>query len=70
MTRLLVFNLATDADDPVLGFTTVWVNRLAAHYEAVDVITMRVGRLDVAGNVHVWSVGKERGWSEPRRVGE
>ena len=48
MSRLLVFNLATDADDPVLGFTTVWLNRLAAYYDAIDVIAMRMGRLDVA----------------------
>ena len=70
MSRLLVFNLATDADDPVLAFTTVWLNRLATHYEAVDVITMRAGRLAVADNVRVYSVGKELGWSEPRRVWE
>jgi glycosyltransferase involved in cell wall biosynthesis len=70
MRRLLVFNLATDADDPVLGFTTVWLNRLAAHYDAVDVITMRAGRLAVADNVQVWSVGKECGYSEARRAAE
>jgi len=39
--NLLLFNLATDADDPILGFTTGWLNRLAAHYTQVDVITMR-----------------------------
>ena len=70
MRRLLLFNLATDADDPVLGFTTAWLNRLAARYGAVDVITMRAGRLDVAENVQVWSVGKERGYSEARRAAE
>ena len=70
MSRLLVFNLATDADDPVLGFTTVWLNRLAARYDALDVITMRMGRLAVAPNVRVWSVGKERGWPEWRRSAE
>ncbi|MFN8378909.1 MAG: glycosyltransferase family 4 protein [Anaerolineae bacterium] len=70
MSRLLLFNLATDADDPILGFTTVWINRLAACYDAVDVITMRKGHLSVAENVCVYSVGKERGWSEPRRVVE
>ncbi len=67
MSRLLVFNLATDADDPLLAFTTVWLNRLAEHYDSVDVITMRAGRLDVARNVRVFSVGKERGWPEARR---
>jgi len=66
--RLLVFNLATDADDPVLGFTTTWLNALAERCEVVDVITMRVGRLAVAPNVHVHSVGKERGVGEIRRA--
>ncbi len=68
--NLLLFNLATDADDPLLGFTTDWINRLAAHYDCIDVITMRVGRLAVAPNVTVYSVGKERGYSEPRRLVE
>jgi glycosyltransferase involved in cell wall biosynthesis len=67
---LLLFNLATDADDPILGFTTTWINRLAEHYEYIDVITMRAGRLAVAPNVRVYSVGKERGYSEARRVFE
>jgi glycosyltransferase involved in cell wall biosynthesis len=65
--RLLVFNLATDADDPILGFTTGWLNALAARVEAVDVITMRAGRLALAPNVRVFSLGKENGYSEPQR---
>lgn len=70
MKRLLLFNLATDADDPILGFTTAWINALASRVEAVDVITMRVGRLAVAANVRVYSVGKEQGYSEARRAFE
>lgn len=66
--NLLVFNLATDADDPILGFTSGWLNRLAPHYTRIDVITMRAGRLALAANVQVHSVGKERGWSEARRA--
>lgn len=66
--RLLVFNLMIDADDPILGFTTVWLNALAKRCSALDVITMQAGRLDVAPNVQVYSVGKERGYSEPRRA--
>jgi glycosyltransferase involved in cell wall biosynthesis len=66
--NLMVFNLATDADDPVLGFTTDWINRLAARFDHIDVITMRAGRLAVAPNVRVYSVGKERGYSDARRV--
>lgn len=66
--RLLMFNLATDADDPVLGFTSAWIRALAAHCATVDVITMRAGRLDLPGNVRVHSVGKEKGHGRPRRI--
>jgi glycosyltransferase involved in cell wall biosynthesis len=68
--RILLFNLATDADDPLLGFASRWVNSLAERVEFIHVITMRVGRLDVPGNVRVYSVGKEKGYSEPRRLVE
>lgn len=68
--RLLWFNLATDADDPVLGFTTAWIRELARHAAVVNVVTMRAGRIAVPANVRVYSVGKEKGYSEPRRVVE
>lgn len=67
MKRLLLFNLATDADDPILGFASAWINALASRVDAIDVVTMRVGRLAVAANVRVYSVGKEQGYSEARR---
>ena len=66
--RLLLFNLATDEDDPILGFTTRWIRALAARVDFIHVITMRMGKLDLPDNVRVYSVGKERGYSEPRRV--
>lgn len=66
--RLLVFNLLTDADDPILGFTTDWLNALAERCAAVDVITMSAGRLAVRDNVQVYSVGRERGYGEARRA--
>jgi glycosyltransferase involved in cell wall biosynthesis len=68
--RLLLFNLATDADDPILGFTTRWIWTLAARVESMQVITMRAGRVHVPHNVQVHSVGKELGYSEPRRAFE
>lgn len=68
--RLLLFNLATDAGDPILGFTTDWVRALAARVERVAVITMRAGPADLPANVRVRSVGKEKGYSEPRRLVE
>jgi glycosyltransferase involved in cell wall biosynthesis len=65
--RLLVFNLATDADDPILIFTTTWLRGLAARVASIDVITMRRGRVALPANVRVFSLKKELGWSEPRR---
>ena len=66
--RLLLFNLATDVDDPVLGFTTRWIWALAKHVQFIYVITMRAGRVVVPDNVRVYSIGKEQGYSEPRRA--
>lgn len=66
--RVLLFNLATDADDPILGFTTGWIRALAKRVEFIHVITMRAGRIVVPENVEVYSVGKEKGYSEPRRA--
>ncbi|WP_337288312.1 hypothetical protein [Candidatus Methylomirabilis sp.] len=66
--RLLLFNLATDADDPILGFATLWIAALVKRMERIHVITMRAGRIEVPANVRVYSVGKERGYSEPRRA--
>lgn len=66
--NLLIFNLKTDANDSVLGFTTDWINVLAAHCKHVSVITMMAGKIAVDDNVTVYSVGKEKGYSEPRRL--
>jgi glycosyltransferase involved in cell wall biosynthesis len=61
-------NLAVDADDPVLGFAVGWLRSLAARVDELDVITMRAGRYELPDNVRVYSLGKERGYSEPRRL--
>lgn len=66
--RLLLFNLMTDADDPVLGFTTAWIHELARHCESIDVITMYRGRVDVPDNVRVFSAGREKGVPKALRV--
>ena len=68
--RPLLFNLATDVDDPILDFTTGWSTALAKLVERIYVITMRTGRVEMPDNVRVYSVGKEKGYSEPRRLGE
>jgi glycosyltransferase involved in cell wall biosynthesis len=68
MKHILIFNLLTDVDDGVLGFTTRWINEFARVVPRVSVITMYQGRLEVPGNVSVYSAGRERGWSQPRRA--
>ena len=66
--NLLLFNLMTDIDHPILGFTTQWISALARRVRSIEVITMRSGRVEVPKNVRVHSVGAERGLSEPRRI--
>jgi glycosyltransferase involved in cell wall biosynthesis len=68
--RLLLFNLACDTDDPILGFTVRWICAMARRVDHIDVITMRAGRVEVPDNVRVYSAGKEKGYSEPRRAVE
>jgi len=68
--NLLLFNLKTDTDDDILGFTTDWINALAVHFDRVYVITMYAGRIAVADNVQVFSVGREKGYSKLRRFFE
>ena len=59
--RLLVFNLRTDIDDHILGFTSRWLDELAQYYEQIDVLTTHKGRLDLADNIIVYSTGREEG---------
>lgn len=66
--KLLLFNLAMDRDDPVLGFTARWVEALAARVDAIDVVTMKAGRLDLPANVRIHSLRKEAGYGIPRRI--
>ena len=68
--RLLLFNLATDEADPVLGFGSVWISELARHCESIDVITMYRGAVDLPNTVRVFSAGREHGWSKARRLAQ
>jgi glycosyltransferase involved in cell wall biosynthesis len=66
--RLLLFNLRTDIDDHILGFTTQWINALVPYYEAIDVLTTHAGTLAVAEKVRVFSVGREQGAGKVQRT--
>ena len=67
-TNLLLFNLVTDRNDAILGFTTEWITALAPFFEKIFVVTMTKGVVEVPSNVLVYSVGKELGLSEFSRV--
>ncbi|MEO1287044.1 MAG: glycosyltransferase family 4 protein [Chloroflexota bacterium] len=66
--RLLVFNLRTDSDDHILGFTTRWLNELTQYYEHIDVLTTHKGTLAVADNITVYSTGRERGFGRLKQL--
>jgi glycosyltransferase involved in cell wall biosynthesis len=54
---LLVFNLAMNEEDTVLGFTVGWVNEFAKHSDGVVVLSMYTGSYNVAANVKVYDIG-------------
>lgn len=66
--RLLVFNLRTDSDDHILGFTTRWLNELALYYTHIDVLTTHKGTLTVADNITVHSTGREEGLTRSQQL--
>lgn len=64
--RVLMFNLRTDVDDTALGFTTAWANALAAHCEEIDLVTLHQGRVALAPNIRLHTLGRERGYGRAR----
>jgi glycosyltransferase involved in cell wall biosynthesis len=66
--KLLVFNLALDEEDPVLGFTAGWVRALARECAEVHVVTGRRGKAVLPANVRVWSLGGETRLHRGRKI--
>jgi len=60
--NLLMFNLAVDGEHVTLAFGLRWIEALAKRYEHIDLVTMYEGRHRLPPNVHVRSVGRERGY--------
>ena len=56
--HVLWFNLATDLDDPILGFTSSWIGEVATIVDSIHVITMRLGRVELPENVRIYSVSR------------
>ncbi len=66
--RVLMLSPAIDLDDPILEVSSSWAAALAARARGVDVIAMRRGRSRPVPGLRIQTLGKERGFSEPRRA--
>jgi glycosyltransferase involved in cell wall biosynthesis len=64
--RLLIVTQVVDRTHPILGFFHRWLEEFALHCEEVTVLAQRTGEYQLPLNVHVHSLGKERG--VPRAV--
>ena len=69
MPSLLFITQRMDKDDSILGVYHRWVEKLAEGLESIQVICLYKGRVELPGNVKVYSLGKEtlsgadlRGW--------
>ncbi|MBI5458037.1 glycosyltransferase family 4 protein [Candidatus Kaiserbacteria bacterium] len=66
--RLLVVTQVVDSTDPFLGFFHGWLEELAKHFEHIHVICLKEGEHKLPANVHVHSLGKEKGESRGKYV--
>lgn len=68
--KILIVTQSVDQDSPTLGFFVEWLREFSRQCERVDVVALSVGRHTLPTNVQVASMGKERGYSRPRRLFE
>jgi glycosyltransferase involved in cell wall biosynthesis len=64
---LLWFNLSVDREHQVLAFGLEWIRLMADKFDRIVVLTMEAGEFSLPPNVTVHSVGREKGYSRPRR---
>lgn len=66
--KLLYITYKVDARDSLVGYVVGWINGLAASMDRVEVICLAARQPDVAPNVRVHSLGKERGVNRVSRA--
>jgi len=59
--KLLIINERVDENDAVLGIYAEWINEFARQLDEVNVITQWKGQAKLRKNLHVFSLGKEKG---------
>lgn len=62
--RLLIITQRVDIDDDNLGFFHRWLEKFSERLEEIYVICLAKGKYNLPDNVHVFSMGKERGASK------
>ncbi len=66
--NLLIITQKVDEKDDLLGFFVDWLRGFADKFDEVFVITLYKGSYDLPQNVHVYSLGKEKGNSKIARA--
>ena len=59
--RLLITTQIVDTNDPTLSFFHRWLEEFSKHCESIEVICLKEGEHTLPANVHVHSLGKEKG---------
>lgn len=60
MVKLLFITQKVDLDDDVLGIYHHWIKKLSEKVEAINVICLYRGKVDLPRNVSIYSLGKEK----------
>ena len=63
--KLLLVTQVVDSTDTYLGFFHRWIEELAPHFERIEVACLYEGVHSLPENVHVHSLGKEKGKGGP-----
>jgi glycosyltransferase involved in cell wall biosynthesis len=66
--KLLIITQKVNKNDSNLGFFHDWLLEFSKHVEELSVICLEKGEYDLPKNVKVYSLGKETGTSQPRRL--
>ena len=64
MKNIIIIAQKIDADDDHRGFFIDWLKEFAKQFDTVSVITVAEGTYELPVNIHVYSLGKEKGASK------
>lgn len=66
--KILVVTQVVDIHNTTLGFFHRWLEELSMRFESVEVICLYEGQHNLPTNVHIHSLGKEKGYSRAKYV--